>query len=100
RRSYPCFWEPLIRGGDSAGYRRVLVGTSDAQSRLCLQYARGSDSNVVGLSERFANQRLQLRILEDSPPLLVSQGLRCRRGRLRSTERIGNLHGRALVLGT
>src|SRR5580765_3843214 len=59
RRSYPSLCEPLIRGGDPGGYRWVLVRTSDPQSCLRLHYARSSDSNIVVLRERFANQRLQ-----------------------------------------
>ena len=67
----------LLAGDVAAGaQRRKLIGASDSELRLSLQDSRRCDANVIVILERGANQALKLRILEDLPPLLVSQGLR------------------------
>ncbi len=56
-----------------------LVGTRDAQLRLGFEDSRCRNANIVILPESGVDQVLQLLVLKDLPPFLVSERLR-RRG--------------------
>ena len=78
-----------------------MIRACNSELRLRLQDARRRDAHVVILLERGANQLLQLLVLENFPPLLVSE--RCRRGigrfRVRqATIRAGRIYDRAFVI--
>jgi len=50
-----------------------LIGTGDAQLRLCLKNAGCGNANVVVLGQRRADQLLQLLVLKKVPPFRVRQ---------------------------
>ena len=62
----------------AASQRGELVGASDAQLRLRLQNTGGRDAHVVIIFQRGTNQALKFLVLENFPPLLVSDRSNCR----------------------
>src|SRR5258706_10378255 len=58
--------------------RRQLVGARDTELRLRLQDSRCRNANIVVLPESSVEQVLQLFVLEDPPPLLLSERFRRR----------------------
>src|SRR5258706_10847074 len=84
--------------------RRQLVGARDTELRLRLQDSRCRDANIVILLESGVDQVLQLFVLKDLPPFLVSErlgrcGLRCFLRRS-STVHARNVGTRPLIVWT
>ena len=62
-----------IRAAAGDTHVRKLIRARDAHLRLRFQNAGCSDTHIVMLLERGANQLLQLRVLENIPPFLLAE---------------------------
>ena len=67
-----------IRGADAAVHRREFLRPGDRDLTLRLQDARHGNAQVVVLREGRADQRLEVRIRKDAPPLEIAERLRGR----------------------
>src|SRR5262249_17492070 len=69
----------LVDGRGPEANGRKLISSCNAQLCLCFHDSRRRHANVIVLFQSGANQLLELWILKDFPPLLISEGLFGRR---------------------